>query len=95
VNTWVLYQDSDGSIMYLKQDIATDWNDPQTNFVFQDADNPTNIACVTPATSSSPGQVLLKASFETSFCYFQAGGKLKQVKFDGEKWSVEGFVPIP
>jgi hypothetical protein len=93
-NTYVLYQDEGGIIRYISQTSGTEWSDPQTDAVFDGADNPTKITCATAAAMGTPS-VPLGAGNDMNQCFFQAGKKLKQVHFDGKKWVNKGFVPIP
>ncbi|KAK1954705.1 hypothetical protein LY78DRAFT_435400 [Colletotrichum sublineola] len=95
VNTWILYQDSKtGKISYVYEDDATGWKGPETDAVFEGADNPTHLACVTASSAKVP-QVPLVASHDLSHCFFQVKRQLKHVHFDGSKWSDMGFLPIP
>ncbi|KXH63045.1 hypothetical protein CSAL01_06838 [Colletotrichum salicis] len=71
LNTWILYQDSKtGKISYVYEDDATGWKGPETDSVFDGADNPTHIACVTAA-SAKILEVPLEASHDLSHCFFQ------------------------
>ncbi|KAK1457700.1 hypothetical protein CMEL01_15683 [Colletotrichum melonis] len=95
LNTWVLYQDSKtGKISYVYEDDTTGWKGPESDSVFDGADNPTHIACVTAASAKIP-EVPLEASHDLSHCFFQANRQLKHVHFDGSKWADMGFLPIP
>ncbi|OHE94938.1 hypothetical protein CORC01_09732 [Colletotrichum orchidophilum] len=95
LNTWILYQDSKtGKISYVYEDDATGWKGPETDSVFEGADNPTHLACVTAASATSP-EVPLEASHDLSHCFFQMNRQLKHVHFDGSKWADMGFLPIP
>jgi len=93
VDTWVVFQDGSGNIKYTEQVGGDTWSEIKT--VFNGADKGTQIACVTPGTSSSPGTVVLRSTFEMSVCFFQKGGFLKQMKFNGKDWQDMGSLPIP
>jgi hypothetical protein len=93
VDTWVVFQDSSGNIKYTEQVGDDSWSEIKT--MFSGADKGTQIACVTPGTSSSPGTVVLKSTNEMSVCFFQKDGFLKQMKFNGKDWQDLGSVPIP
>ncbi|KAK1574083.1 uncharacterized protein LY79DRAFT_706727 [Colletotrichum navitas] len=70
LNTWILYQDSKtGKISYLYEDDTTGWKGPETDAVFEGANNPTQLACVTASSAKVP-QVPLVASHDLSHCSF-------------------------
>lgn len=101
VNTYLLYQDSDGSIKYLAQlnDGQTSLSGPgQTDAVFATAANPTQLACLTAATSSAAGvNVPLLPRNDMNRCYFQVKdtGAIREVMHDGTKWVDMGLLPMP
>ncbi|KAF5485070.1 hypothetical protein CGCS363_v014003 [Colletotrichum siamense] len=95
VNTWILYQDSKtGKISYVYENDSEGWKGPETDPVFEGADSPTHLACVTAASSTIP-EVPLEAAHDLSHCFFQSGRKLKHVHFDGSSWTDMGFISIP
>jgi hypothetical protein len=90
-NTYALYQDDNGTIQVVWQDDTSGWKGPSTFNVFQGADNGTDIACVTAAAWAAAelldNQIMNR-------CYFQVGGRVREVYYDGTNWLSEGFLPI-
>jgi hypothetical protein len=92
VNTYILYQDDTGVIRVVWQD-AGPWKGPQTFPALNLADRGTDIACVTKAVWNSVG-VSLGPLSDLNRCYFQSGGRIKEVRYDGTTWQDLGFVPF-
>ncbi|KAH9902321.1 hypothetical protein F4778DRAFT_120196 [Xylariomycetidae sp. FL2044] len=92
VNTYVLYQDDGGAIQVVWQDDASgQWKGPATYDVFEGAAAGTDIACLMPP---APGGKLSQEQ-DMNRCFFQvAGGRVRQVWFDGSNWNDEGIVPL-
>ncbi|KAH8889125.1 hypothetical protein GQ53DRAFT_227621 [Thozetella sp. PMI_491] len=102
VNTVILWQDTSDAknpaIKYAKQTDSNGWQGPFTDDVFNGADVPTQITCVTAGTGAQLGDGLLVPMVvgnDLNNCYFQVGGALKEVNWDGTKWSEVGFVGMP
>jgi hypothetical protein len=93
VDTRVVFQDSSGNIKYTEQVDGGSWSEIKT--MFNAADKGTQIACVTPGTTSNPGTVVLRSTHEMSLCFFQKDGFLKQMQFNGKEWQDKGSVPVP
>jgi hypothetical protein len=94
VNTYLLYQNGDGVIHFLYQDDDSGWKGPSNNTVFDGADKPTKISCVTAAAMGNPN-IPLASTHDISRCFFQSNKSVKQVQYDGTSWKSLGFVPIP
>jgi hypothetical protein len=94
LNSYILYQSDDGIIRFMYQNDDAGWNGPFFDPVFDGADNPTKIACCTGAAMGDPA-IPLSSTSSLSYCFFQAGRKLKHVHFDGSRWTDKGFVAIP
>ncbi|KAI1843451.1 hypothetical protein JX265_013333 [Neoarthrinium moseri] len=92
-NTYLLYQDKSGTIQVVSQDDTTGWKGPQTFSAFDNADNGTDIACLTPAAWDEAG-VEITSNQQMNRCYFQVGNKVREVFYDGSKWNDEGYLPI-
>jgi len=90
LNTYLIYQAADGRIMYGANTNST-WDGPRTDSVFDGADIPTNLACVTAAADSVRP---LTSATDLNKCYFQRKGELVEVLYDGSKWSKVGTVSI-
>ncbi|KAF2489917.1 hypothetical protein BU16DRAFT_471572 [Lophium mytilinum] len=90
LNTYVLYQDSAGTIQVVWNDDASSWKGPATFPAFNDADNGTSIACLTQASffTDTP----LQPNSPLSRCYFQVKGALREVSLNGSDWEVVGDV---
>ncbi|KZL74115.1 hypothetical protein CT0861_09148 [Colletotrichum tofieldiae] len=73
---------------------ATGWKGPEKDTMFEGADNPTHLACMTASSTKAP-EVPLMASHDLSHYFFQVKRQLKHVYFDGRKLSGTGFVPMP
>jgi hypothetical protein len=85
-----MWQDNNGNMQMNWQDDGGDWKGPSTFPALNGSDSGTNIACLTPTAYPA---TQLTATWDMSRCYFQAGGSLKEVLFDGQNWSVVGIVP--
>jgi len=92
VNTYILYQDETGIIRVVWQDTDGPWKGPETFPALDGADSGTDIACVTQAVWNAVGVTLGPVS-DLNRCYFQSGGRIKEVIFDGTTWQDLGFVP--
>jgi hypothetical protein len=95
VNTYILFQNTTtGAINFVWQDDSSGWKGPVTDPVFNSADTPTHIACVTAGAMAVPS-IALSSVHDINRCFFQVSKALKQVQYDGSKWVDLGFVPIP
>ncbi len=92
MDTYVLSQTASGDIQVSWQTDNTGWQGPKTYPVMAGADNGTNIACLTPSAWPLSN---LKPQFDMTRCYFQVGGQLREVLFDGSTWLNQGNLPIP
>jgi len=92
LDTYVLYQDSAGTIKVVWNDVGTSWKGPATFPAFNDADNGTSIACLTQAAffTDTP----LQSNNPLSRCYFQAKGALREVRLEGSDWEIVGDVNV-
>ncbi|EON95656.1 hypothetical protein UCRPA7_8793 [Phaeoacremonium minimum UCRPA7] len=98
LTTYLLWQDTsnNGTVQIVWQDGSSDgWKGPVTDSVFDGADNPTQLACVTAGSSGGAAVVPLQAKDDMNRCYFQVGGALKEVWYNGSKWVDMGFVKMP
>jgi hypothetical protein len=92
-NTYALYQDDDATIQVVWESDASGWQGPSTYSAFDGADNGTDIACLTAAAWDGSG-VELSTDQDMNRCYFQVGGQVREVYYDGSNWNVEGYLPI-
>ncbi|KAH8668944.1 hypothetical protein BX600DRAFT_510995 [Xylariales sp. PMI_506] len=92
-NTYILYQDAEGDIQVVWQDDTSGWKGPETYDAFAGADGGTDIACVTPGAWAATNSYLTSAD-DMSRCYFQAGGQLREVHYNGSDWINDGYLPI-
>jgi hypothetical protein len=72
-------------------DDAASWKGPSTFPALQGADNGTDIACLTPSSTYGTPTV---TNPNTSRCYFQAKGAVREVVYQGGNWTIVGNVPI-
>lgn len=93
LNTYVIYQAENGTVMYGTNKDASGWDWPKTDPVFDDADVPTRLACVTMATDTDP-DIPLTSATDQNKCYLQRRGELVEMRYDGTKWTTLGIVPI-
>ena len=93
VNTYILFQDEKGVLQVIWQDSDGLWKGPQTFPALAGADRGTDISCVTKAVWNSVG-VSLGPLSDLNRCYFQSGGRIKEVRYDGTTWQDLGFVPV-
>jgi len=91
VNTYILWQDTSGSIQVSWQDDESGWKGPATFAALDGADNGTAITCLTP--SAWPASQL-QATWDMSRCYFQTNGSLREVLYNGSNWIEIGNVPL-
>ncbi|KAH8897449.1 hypothetical protein GQ53DRAFT_743141 [Thozetella sp. PMI_491] len=103
VNSVVLWQDTssstNGGVYYTTNTNDQGWKEPTTDKVFADADKPTQMACLTAGLTGGDtpygAAVPLVGNTDMSRCYFQAGGAVKEVSYDGSSWHEVGFVYMP
>ncbi|KAK8084122.1 hypothetical protein PG996_002903 [Apiospora saccharicola] len=95
VNTYILYADTKGAVNMIWQNDQSGWQGPKQYAAFDGADDGTDITCLTPAAWDGSG-VEVSSSYDTSRCYFQAGGagQVREVQFDGTDWKDLGYLPI-
>jgi hypothetical protein len=89
---YVLYQDSSDVIQFSSYSQESGWTTPTTQDALSGADKGTDITCLTEGVFS--GYNTLSAEKDMSKCYFQSGGRIKEVVYDGANWSVVGFVTM-
>jgi hypothetical protein len=90
MDVYVLWQDASSSIQMMWLDDESGWKGPSTYTSLNGSDSGTSIACLTP--SAWPTS-MLEAKWDMSRCYFQAGGMLREVLFNGTDWISVGIVP--
>ncbi len=93
LNSYLVYQAADGKIMYGTNTNSSGWVGPSTDAVFDGADHPTNLACVTMA-AGTDGDIPLTSATDLNKCYFQRDGDLIEVMYDGSKWATSGTVKM-
>ncbi|KAF6799601.1 hypothetical protein CSOJ01_12378, partial [Colletotrichum sojae] len=96
VNTYVLYLDASSDINVVFTD-SSSWKTTKPE-VLRGVDPDTDIACMTMATThrdSSQSEVPLEGLSGDTRCYFQRGGLVREVVFNGAGWVDIGNVPIP
>ena len=94
VNTCILYQSANGTIEVVWQDdTQSGWQGPQTYSALADADMGTDISCVTQ-TAWYNSDVSLDTIGPINRCYFQSGGYVKEVAYDGSNWTDLGHLPM-
>ena len=67
------------------------WKGPVTYPAFVGAERQTALTCLTGLTFPAHP---LQGGTELARCYFQVGSALREVSFDGERWSVLGSVAV-
>lgn len=73
------------------------WQQTQPD-ALKKADADTDIACATMPQTFADGngnQLLLEEASDMTRCYFQRGGEVVGVKFDGKEWTEVENVKIP
>ncbi|KAI1376299.1 hypothetical protein F4677DRAFT_419526 [Hypoxylon crocopeplum] len=95
VNTYILYQDddNDGKIWVVWQDDDSGWKGPETYDALDGADKDTDIACLTPGAYAAANIDILRDQ-DMNRCFFMAGGRVKEVWFDGTNWKQVNILPI-
>lgn len=95
LNSYIVFQAKDGSIQYgSSSGSGGGWGQPKKDAVFDGADAGTDIACVT-AGANAGWNITLTTATDLNLCFFQRGGRLVEVAFDGQKWTLVGNVSIP
>ncbi|KLU90262.1 hypothetical protein MAPG_09226 [Magnaporthiopsis poae ATCC 64411] len=94
-----------GGVVILSQtdgSSGTKFSRPTSDPVFASADVPTSITCLTKApgvVNNDKGNfvsVALSTNTDLNRCYFQSnGGRIKEVLWDGTKWTDLGYLPMP
>ncbi|KAH6653345.1 hypothetical protein BKA67DRAFT_569236 [Truncatella angustata] len=92
-NTYLLYQDDSGTVQVVWQDDTSGWKGPSTYSAFDNADNGTDITCLTPAAWDGAG-VEITSNQNMNRCYFQVNNKVREVYYDGSNWNDQGYLPI-
>ena len=92
MDTYVLTQTASGDIQVSWQTDESGWQGPKTYPALAGADKNTSISCLTP---NAYPLTNLKPQFDMSRCYFQAGGQLREVLFNGTDWVNLGNIPLP
>ena len=93
INTVVLYQETSGALSYVWQDSSSPWHAPASHKALANADSGTDIACLTQQ-GWSGRNVKLSNSTDMNRCFFQRGGALWQVRYDGKDWKDLNAVPL-
>ncbi|ETS83831.1 hypothetical protein PFICI_05707 [Pestalotiopsis fici W106-1] len=93
VSTYLLYQDDNGTIQVLLPG-GKGWDRPKSFDAFNGADRGTSIACLTMGAYSQNNETNVPVSYntDTSRCYFQSEGLLKEAWYDGAEWRDCGLV---
>ncbi len=92
MDTYVLSQQASGDIQASWQTDETGWQGPKVYPALAGADKNTNIACLTPNAWPLSN---LQAQFDMSRCYFQVGGQVREVLYNGTDWVNLCNIPIP
>ncbi|KAL0939748.1 uncharacterized protein CTRU02_206358 [Colletotrichum truncatum] len=95
VNTYVLYLDASFNINVVYVESGS-WKTVQPSDL-KNVDSDTDISCLTMATTYRDpdfGEVLLEEASKETRCYFQRGGQLMEVAFDGVTWTKVGHVTV-
>jgi hypothetical protein len=99
VNTYLLWQEPrTGAVNIAQNDSPAGWRGPTSDDVFKGVDNPSHLACATAASSvinGGPTVGLVVGANDLNRCYFQAGGVVREVWFDGGTWKDFGVVRMP
>ena len=91
LNTYLLWQDDNGTIQMTWTDVNDGWHAPLTYAALAGANKNTALACLTGLTfPNNP----LQSGTELARCYFQTGRALREASFDGDNWNIVGVVPI-
>lgn len=92
LDSYLIYQAKDGKIMYGTNTNSSGWIGPSSDAVFDGADHPTSLACVTAGTDDDG--IPLTSETDLNRCFFQRNGGLAEVTFDGSKWASSGTIPL-
>ncbi|KAI1142856.1 hypothetical protein F5Y05DRAFT_366437 [Hypoxylon sp. FL0543] len=92
VNTYILYQDDDGTIQVVWQDDDA-WKGPETYDALKGADLGTDIACLTPGTYDA-ANIEISREQDMNRCFFMSGGLVKEVWFNGSAWSITDQIAL-
>ena len=75
------------------QNDSSSWQGPSTDEVLGDADDGTDIVCLTEQAWDGV-KVTLKSKTDMNRCFFQRDEVLWQVLYDGQTWQDLGPVPL-
>ncbi|KAI6093477.1 hypothetical protein F4821DRAFT_220702 [Hypoxylon rubiginosum] len=93
VNTYILYQEDDGTIQVVWQDDDTGWKGPQTYDALDGAKKGTDIVCLTPGAYDS-ASVEVSREQDMNRCFFlTTNTTVKEVWYNGTSWNDVGVVP--
>src|SRR5262249_4969328 len=91
MNTYVASQTASGDFEMRWSTGSSGWQGPKSYPALSGADKNTNIACLTPNAFPLSN---LQPKYDMTRCYFQAGGLLREVRFDGNDWVNLGNIPM-
>lgn len=88
---YAVYIDPENVMQYVAWS-NNNWGNPTTHDALTGADNGTDITCLTEGIWDNRNQLSTKT--DMSRCYFQSGGRIKEVMYNGTSWTVVGFLPL-
>ncbi|CAG9986446.1 unnamed protein product [Clonostachys byssicola] len=95
VDTLVLYGDDSQKIQQVWRNGTENTWETSTPDAFQDIDEWSKIACVTPPMwTNAEEQMRLAFASDLTRCFFQGSGRLMEVQFDGAAWKAPKEVPL-
>ncbi|KAI1765282.1 hypothetical protein GGR53DRAFT_490534 [Hypoxylon sp. FL1150] len=93
INTYILYQEDDGTIQVVWQDDDTGWKGPQSYDALDGAANGTDIACLTPG-AYDPAGIEVSREQDMNRCFFlTTNSTVKEVWYNGTYWNDAGVIP--
>ncbi|KAI1779425.1 hypothetical protein F4818DRAFT_399278 [Hypoxylon cercidicola] len=95
INTYILYQEDDGTIQVVWQDDDGGWKGPQTYDALDGAQKGTDIVCLTPGAYDAGG-IEVSREQDMNRCFFlTTNTEVKEVWYNGTHWNDVGIVPTP
>jgi hypothetical protein len=91
LDSFVLSRTVEGNFQMSSQTDRSGWLGPETFPALNGGDRDSNIVCLTPNAWPATN---LQPNFDMSRCYFQVGGWLREVMYDGKDWKVLGLIPM-
>jgi hypothetical protein len=91
MNTYILWQNSSGSLLMTWEDDDAGWRTSSTPTSLGKPDNGTGISCLTATLWTVAS---LPSDYSTARCYYLVDGQIREMQYDGSNWVAIGNVQL-